>query len=279
MPRRGTLTRVDDYGGWWAKRDDLANAGDPRTDPAGSKVRQYARMAAAQPGAPMVVGCSADSAMQIYVAAAAATAGCPGIIYTAARATLTAATEYARRRGADVRFVRPGYLSCIRARAREESKRLGSVVRWDVTGAVRDAAVQVANLPRAALRIVVATGSGLTAAGVAAGLGEVGWYCPVTAVAVSPLASVVSMEKAARRVFAGKLPPLTVMRAAGQYGEWVAARLPCGAVLDPYYAAKALAFVRPGDVLWVPGMRPLESIPAACRAALEVIPAGNGGDA
>lgn len=61
------LTRVDRFGDWYAKREDLAGyTGDGA--PSGAKVRQYVGMIAnSDPSATLMVGCSADSAMQVYV--------------------------------------------------------------------------------------------------------------------------------------------------------------------------------------------------------------------
>lgn len=267
MPIVG-LTPVEDYGGWWVKRDDLACGGFPGM-PAGSKVRQYGKMAAAAPGVPMLVGCSADSAMQIYVAAAAKQAGVPGVVFTAKRKNRTAATTYALDMGATVHEVAPGYLTQCRKAARDEGKRLGKIVRWDVLGALEDAAKQVRNLPKGVARVVVPTGSGLTAAGVLAGLARAGRSVPVVAVAVSGMATEDGIQGYARKLFQGSLPSLELVRAAGSYGKWASARLPSGAYLDPYYAAKAVPFLRLGDCLWVPGVRPPEAIPADCWGAIQ----------
>lgn len=258
------LTPVEAHGGWWAKREDAAGYAGPDY-PSGSKVRQYARMVAvAPPDAVLLVGCSADSCMGVYVAAAGRLTGLPAVVFTPARADPPPAVTYARALGATVHEVRPGYLSVVRARAREHGKAAGRpVVRWDVAGAVADAAAQTANLPAAVRRVVVPTGSGLTAAGVAAGLGAAGRAgVAVLAVAVSDMATAGGIETAARRAWAGPLPAVRVERAPGPYGRWVYAVLPDGAYLDPYYAAKALPFVRAGDCLWVPGRRPLAACPA-----------------
>lgn len=262
------LTRVDYYGGWWAKRDDLAcYTGDDY--PSGSKVRQYTAMAAVQPGVPMIVGCSADSAMQIYVAAAAKQAGVPGIVYTAKRKTRTAATEYALAMEAEVVEVAPGYLTQCRARARERARQLGACVRWNVGAALEDAAAQTANLPPGVARVVVPTGSGLVAAVVIAGMARRGMRAGVLIVATSGMASVGAIRAMAAKMTPLPLPPAELVRCPEAYGGWVAARLPGGDYLDPYYAAKALRHARPGDCLWLPGRRPLAAVPGACRKALE----------
>lgn len=279
------LTRFQEFEGskgrWWAKRDDEAFATNSDM-PSGSKVRQYARMAAAQEGAPMIVGCSAHSAMQIYVAAAAKLGGVKGIVYTAGRAEPTDATVYAKRMGAEVVEVRPAYLSVVQARAHERAAKLRKgYVRWNVDGAVDDAAEQVKNIPLEAKRIIVSTGSGLTAAGVLAGLWLIGRSnVPVVCAAVSPmaeaykikalaLASILRLDK--REGMKPKLSRLGILRCKQKYEQWEAAVLPDGSPLDPYYAAKALRYVKPGDVLWIPGVRPMSAMPAKCQDAIKAL--------
>lgn len=228
----------------------------------------------AQPNVPMIVGCASNSAMQIYVAAAANQAKVPGIIYTAKCNEPTDATRYALEMGAEVNEVRPGYMGVLRKRARDRAKQLGPVVRWDVNGAIADAAVQVVNLPSNAKTVVIPTGSGLTAAGVLVGLVKIGLTIPVLAVAVSSLADRDNILNLARKhlsVF-GRLdepnfPTFTLIREDMKYSEPLVRRLPDDTPLDPFYAAKALDYVSEGDVLWVPGLRPIRSMPLICRRA------------
>jgi len=237
--------------------------------PSGSKVRQYARMCKAAPGAPTLVGCSAYSAQQIYVAAAAKAYGVPGYVYLPARAKETEATGYARAMGAEVNAVRPGYPSVYRAAARGQGAKLGRYVHWDVAGAVQDAAAQAQNVPAAAKRVVIPTGSGLTAAGVLAGLAGRPNPPIVVAVAVSKMATRKDILAHARKAAppGAALPPLTVVRLKVPYEKWRAAALPDGTPLDPWYAAKVLPYVRPGDCFWPPGLRPVCAMPPDCQKA------------
>lgn len=274
------LTRIQKFDGWTAKREDEAAAGvDLVNWPAGSKMRQFLIMAASSPGAAMVVGCSAHSAMQVYVAAAAKRMGVPAFIYTAARAQRTAATQYAMDMGATVHEVRPAYLTVMRARAREKMSALKwQVVKWNGQDALKDTLQQCQNVPERTQRVVVPTGSGLQAGGVLAGLVTliVAKELPPTkvlAVRVSNMATRDTILTAACKLnplVADYMHLLEVESAKYKYDKWCAAKLPDGSVLDPYYAAKALEFVQPGDCLWVPGIRALKAMEKDCVEALGV---------
>lgn len=248
------LTPVQQFGNYWAKREDFAGFNGHQY-PSGAKVRQYLRMVEAAPAdAVLMVGCSADSAMQIYVAYAAELTGRKGYVVIPSRKQDSAATRWALDHGAIVSQVTPGYPSVYRARMRELAKSLGlPVVRWDFDFAFADNASQVDNLPAGA-RVVVPTGSGLTAASILAAAPQA---TTVLAVAVSDLASKDKILATANKYGHAVDPDrLEVVRTDSKYGKAQPARLPDGTALDPFYAAKALPFVQDGDVLWVSGRRP-----------------------
>lgn len=266
----GSLTRVSVFDDWTAKREDEAAYSGPDY-PSGSKVRQYAAMALANPGLPMLVGCSADSAMQVYIAAAAKQAGVPAIVYTAARQRRSSATEYAIAMGAEVNEIRPAYLSVSRSRAKKRGDELGAYVHWDPDRAVLDTMAQCANIPMDMKRVVVPTGSGLTCSGVLAGLAEYGINAKVLAVAVSKMASEELIIEKAAKLTKLRLPRFELKHANGTYNDWFPAVLPDGTPLDPYYSAKAMRFVRPGDCLWLPALRPLSAMPLGCQLAIKAL--------
>ena len=253
------LTRVDRFGDWYAKREDLAGyTGDGA--PSGAKVRQYVGMIAnSDPSATLMVGCSADSAMQVYVSHAAATHGRTGIVVVPKRKARSDATEYAIAMGAEVVEVSPGYPSVYRARCREiAAERNLKIVRWDREYAARDTAAQVANIPEDVTRVIVPTGSGLTAAGVMGGLSAIGRNdVVVVAACVSDMANGESIAQTCEKFFGQCSVNLVVVPPASAYGKGVkGAVLPNGDGLDPFYAAKAMGHVTPGSMLWVSGRRP-----------------------
>jgi 1-aminocyclopropane-1-carboxylate deaminase/D-cysteine desulfhydrase-like pyridoxal-dependent ACC family enzyme len=133
---------------------------------------------------------------------------------------------------------------------------------------------QCANLPPDVKRVVVPTGSGLTAAGVLAGLALARKRPLVIAIAVSRLADEQKIMKLAAetvglstgKLFNHYLPNFCLKYASSKYGQAVEGYLPDGTPLDPYYAAKALPYVQPGDCLWLPGLRPLSAMPEPMRS-------------
>lgn len=272
------LTPIERQGNYWVKREDYAGYVGPEY-PSGSKVRQYNKMALAAPGAPMIVGCASTSAMQIYVAAAAKQNNVPAIVITAKTNKLTSATQYAKDLGAEIHEYRPGYMNVLRSRAKRRAQELGKTVRWDVKGAIDDASAQVDNLPDCR-SVVIPTGSGLTAVGVLVGLAKAGkTNVVVHVITVSTLASADGILKLTEKVMGAvgsfgkpKLPTLMLTRHPSKYSKPLIRTLPDGTPLDPFYAAKAIDYVSEDDVLWVPGLRPVRSMPEPCRVAFSSWP-------
>jgi len=266
------LTPVSQFDGWYAKREDLASWVS-LDHPSGSKVRQYMAMAKDAPGAPMIVGCASYSCMQVYVASAAKLTGVPAHVFVPKRNRLTEASEYAAYMGAIIHLVAPSWGNVLRSRARDFGKQFPKIVRWNPRLALKDAMTQCANIPDDVKRVIVPTGSGLTAAGVLAGLALKRKRPLVLAIAVSELANDAKIMKLAAetvglttgRLFNHHLPNFSLKRAAEKYGEAMLGWLPDGTPLDPYYAAKAVRYVQPGDCLWLPGLRPLRAMPEPMR--------------
>jgi 1-aminocyclopropane-1-carboxylate deaminase/D-cysteine desulfhydrase-like pyridoxal-dependent ACC family enzyme len=248
---------------WYAKREDRACFVDDYR-PSGAKVRQFRQMIAnSKQNTPIVVGCSALAAMQIYAAAAAEEARVNAYVFVPRRALETDATQWARRHGAIIDYVVPGYPSQYRSVARLKAKELGGAIRWDMTLAIEDAAAQVANIPARVDRIVVPAASGVIAAGVLVGLARLGRIdVDVLCVHVSDLTtSEQIIELAQQKCFMLPMPRVESVRHQLEYGDRLdVTRLPDDTVLDGYYAAKALQFIKDGDCLWVSGRRPLDAL-------------------
>src|SRR5258706_1491614 len=180
--------------------------------PSSSKVRQYLNMAhksVQREGCPpCIVGCSANSAMQIYVSAAAKQLNTKGIIYVPKRKVRSDATNYAIKMGSEVNEIKPGYLSVIRKAARQEAIDLKQYVEWDMKAAIKDTIDQCINIPENIKRIIVPTGSGLTAAGILIGVVRHKGPIKVVAIGTSPMADKAKiLTLAAKMKVQLKIPP------------------------------------------------------------------------
>ena len=250
--------------GIYYKRDDLALPGVPGM-PNGAKWRQYNHFIQnTPPDTPLVVGCAAASAMQVYVAAAGRLHGRRAVVFVAGRKTRTGSTQYAIDNGAEVHEVRPGYMSVVRSRARAwVAANGGACVPWVPGWAVSDTARQCRNVPLRVRRVVVPVGSGLTLVGVMQGLLQAGLSCGVLGVNVSTLADATTIRASWDKHVPeelGPCPEFSLVQAPGGYDQPRPAHLPTGESLDPYYAAKCLDVLRAGDLLWVPGVRPASAV-------------------
>lgn len=251
------LTPIQQFDGWQAKREDHAGWLGPDR-PSGAKVRAYGRMIEARPpGLPLVVGCGASSAIQVYIADAARRYGRQAYVAVPARKERHPSTQWAAAHGALITEVRPGYRSVVEDRARKIVPE--PYVHWDPALAASDSAEQVANVPPGST-LVVPTGSGLIVAGIIGGLCQEGKAAHVRIVGVGGRAQLSTVYGLVRRLFGidylETAVEVSLVAAPMPYNTRVRAELPDGSPLDPYYAAKALPYVGPGDILWVTGRRP-----------------------
>ncbi len=272
------ITQIDEFNGKFVKREDLAFWSSLEY-PSGSKVRQYLNMAGFtewmngfyEPGTepPCLVGCSANSAMQIYIAATARMLKTKGIIYVPKRKVRSDATNYAVKMGSEVNEIKPGYLSVIRKAARQRAIDLKQYVEWDRKAAIQDTITQCENIPIEIKRIIVPTGSGLTAAGIVAYYAnrpdQHNWP-EIVVVATSPMASERQIRSLAFRLSNSMfMPPIKFIGPTTPYDTPVIESLPDGTPLDPFYAAKAWKYMQTDDLLWPPGLRPVVSMPEICQ--------------
>ena len=247
------IQRMD--AGWWAKRDDMAHGGR------GAKFRQYAKMIESQlPGLPLVVGCASTSAMPFYMVHAGETYGRPVHVFCPQRKTPTPTIGWAAARGATIHPVAPGYMNVVRKRARDFINENGGAVRWCPNVAVTDTAAELAatGIPDGCRRIVVPTGSGATAAGVALGLANIMRLdVPILCVAVSGMADLAGILESYEQFAPAMAGPPTIdlVRHPYPYEKPCNATLPNGDSTDPWYAGKCVDYVKPGDMLWIAGNR------------------------
>jgi len=141
----------------WVVREDLL--------PGGTK-RRVAPIVL--DGRPAVYPTPAEGHAQLALALACADLGIPCTIVVASRASESSITRRARAAGAEIRAVRPGYLSLVRARARELAEERGAqLVPFSLRDPrVLDALAELAGgvfarLPSPPAEIWCAVGSGL----------------------------------------------------------------------------------------------------------------------
>jgi hypothetical protein len=121
---------------------------------------------------------------------------------------------------------------------------------------------QVANLPADCRRVVVPVGTGAICAGILAGLAAAGRAdVVVVGVAVSTMTDRDKVLANAAKATDQPLPELVWQPSPMRYEQAVHASLPDATPLDPFYAAKALHYVQPGDCLWTSGLRPQAAFP------------------
>lgn len=246
-----TASPVERHGDLWVKRDDLfVSAGR-----CGGKVRTCARLA--ERAAVGVVTAGSRSSPQVEIVASVAAAlglRCRCHIPTGPATAQTAAAEEA---GATIVRHRAGYNNVIIARAREDAALRGWTeipFGMECAEAVEATAGQVANVaPLPWRRLVVPVGSGMSLAGILAGLAAAGDDRPVLGVVVgaSPARRLDRWARGWRR-----RPGVELVEAGIDYHRAAPeTALPSGLELDPIYEAKCLPWLLPGDLFWIVGRR------------------------
>jgi len=252
----------------YVKRDDLFDIGGAR----GGKVRSCYKLVAGNPrGA--VTYCSRVSPQAAYAAKVCKALGVPLRAHLAAGAD-TPMTTLAKSDGAELILHRPGYMNNLRRYAIDDAAEHGmAFVPFSMESevAVAATAAQVANvvrlwprragLPRgvpAKGRIVVVAGGGVTLAGILRGLdNELG---PLASDLIPVLGVVIGKDP--RAMLDKWAPPdwtsrVCLVSAGTPYHQGVAGEPRLGQIdLDPYYEAKCLPFLTPGDLFWIVGIRP-----------------------
>src|SRR5262245_12825514 len=239
-------TPIEAHGKFWLKRDDLYEFAGVR----GGKVRTCRALA---DGAPGLITAGSRASPQVNIVAHVARAlGVPCRVHVPGGA-LAPEVVAARECGAEVVQHSPGYTSVIIARGREDAKACG----WreipfgmECGEAVQQTAAQVGDWPDGVRRVVVPVGSGMTLAGVLAGLDRAGRDTPVVGVVVGG-----DPTKRLDRFAPAWRGRCTLVRSPLDYHAPAPVDRLGDVVLDPIYEAKCLPFLVAGDLLWCVGIR------------------------
>jgi 1-aminocyclopropane-1-carboxylate deaminase/D-cysteine desulfhydrase-like pyridoxal-dependent ACC family enzyme len=240
------LAPIEEVNGVWLKRVDHYTIAGCN----GGKAQVIAAMVA---GACGVITAGPRTSSQIYIGARIAELyGIPFRCHLP-RGPITAEMKDVEAHGGEIIQHVAGYNNVLEARAAEDlrgRRRWVGVPLWlRGPGTVRVVRKEVANVPKAAQRIVVVAGSGMTVAGVLAGLRDMRLNIPVLAVCVGadPTKTLDTFGGFGWRERCELVRPDSKYEKPAYGVRW-------GNVdLDPRYEAKAAPYLRKGDLFWVAG--------------------------
>lgn len=250
------LTPVEDHDGIFVKRDDAFTYAGVRGGKVRSAISIIDRLKGE--GAQTVITASSRSSPQaVIVAAVARHSGLACRIHMP-EGEVTPEMNMAMGMGAEIIQHPAGYNSVIIARAKEDAQQDGCgyvPFGMEIDDAVTHTARQVQNIPEGVKRIVMPVGSGMSLAGVLAGLRQAGRDIPVIGVMVGSDPAK-RLDKYAPE---GWRDMVTLVEAEADYHSEVMAELPSGERLDSHYEAKAWGHAEKGDLFWCVGVRPSEA--------------------
>lgn len=241
------LTPVERHGDFWIKRDDLFNIAGV----CGGKARTCWHLAQGAPG--LVTAGSRMSPQVNIVAQIANHLGIPARAHTP-NGELSPELLDAQAAGCEIVRVKPGHNSVIIARARADSAARG----WreipfgmECEAAIKLTRAQVANVPRDIKRLVIPVGSGMSLAGVLWGLKDCGLNVPVLGIRVGAD----PCKKLAKYAPPDWASMAKLIESGSDYHKPADTSRWCDIALDPIYEGKCVPSLKPGDLLWIVGIR------------------------
>lgn len=245
-----TLTPTERHGGHYVKRDDtftIAGAGH------GGKVRTCWTLACKPDVQGLITAGSRQSPQVGIVAGIAAKLGLPCRVHVPS-GPYTPELEAAAAAGAEVIQHTPGYNSVIVARARQDATESGWTeipFGMECPEAVYWTSTQTENLPTDIDRIVVPVGSGMSLAGICAGLDAANNPTPILAVQVGADPT----DRLDRYAPVFWRQRVELVQSPLDYHTPAPHTHLDDLPLDPIYEAKCLPYLEDGDLLWVVGRR------------------------
>jgi 1-aminocyclopropane-1-carboxylate deaminase/D-cysteine desulfhydrase-like pyridoxal-dependent ACC family enzyme len=246
-----TLTPIERHGDMWFKREDLFRVANVH----GAKARAFWKIATTGTHKGLVAAGSRTSHRVNLVAQIAKRLNLPCRLHIPF-GELSEELKMAEEVGAEIIRHKPGYNSVIIKRCKEDAKQSGwtEMPFMDVPLAVDQVSEQVKNIPTGVRRIITTVGSGMALAGILWGLKKQKLDLPVFGLYVG-------FDPSDR---IGKYAPLgwrgsnVVLRHSGSKYEEIAPAnqwVYRGVPLDPFYEAKLVPHIRPGDLFWIVAIR------------------------
>lgn len=251
------LTPVENRQGVLLKRDDLFSVNGER----GGKVRTAHRIARDDPHARagLITAGSRHSPQVALVAAVAAEFGVPCRVHVPTGES-TPEIDRAKNHGAEVVRHSPGYNNVINKRAKDDATESGwGLVPFGMEHpwAVMGTSAQVANVPfQDVRRVVVPVGSAMTLAGILHGLARRfdGMNEHARPDVVGLVVGASPVERLDRWA-PGWRDQVALVQSPLDYSDHADVNMWDGVEVDPVYEAKALPWLRRGDLFWVVGHR------------------------
>jgi hypothetical protein len=256
MPEMTPVEFLNDRGVWLKREDKYCFAGVR-----GAKVRTCMHFIhqAKRQGIGVVTAGSRLSPQVNFVAQIANRLGVKCRVHVPS-GPLTPELLAARSAGAKIVQHDYGYNSVIIKGAREDAATRGWIevpYGMESQEAIDFTKPQVANIPEGATRLVNACGSGMTLAGILWGLVESGIDIPVVAVCVGH----VPEERLDRWAPKHWREMVEIIDDPSDYHVPATRTDLDGVLLDSFYEAKCIPYLREGDCLWVSAIRP-SAVPA-----------------
>jgi 1-aminocyclopropane-1-carboxylate deaminase/D-cysteine desulfhydrase-like pyridoxal-dependent ACC family enzyme len=243
------ITPIEKRGKYWFKREDLFKYAGVN----GAKVRDCLYLLKGKKPKGLVTTGSRESPQINIVAHIAHKLGISCHAHTP-DGELKPELKMAQKLGTKIIQHRARYNVVLQKRARDEAEKLGwqyIPFAMECSEAVESTKNQVKNIPKGVKRIIVPCGSGMNLCGILKGLKENNLDIPVLGVACGKPDIVKNLNKYGP---IGWKKMVKIVKASVRYQESMPNKIE-GIVVDPIYEAKAIPFLRPGDLFWIIGIR------------------------
>ena len=238
-------TPIERVGDAWVKRDDYA------ADGLGAKGRAINKIIDDNPGIDVLVTGGSRHSVQIIVAARICQKRKIRCRIHVPSGADTQEVKEAEAVGAEIIRHKPGYSSVIATRSKTDAEDLSAIfipLGLECDDAIELVAKQSRLIPNHITRVVVCGGSGITAAGILKGTEGRNIRVVVAEVGANTMSRI-------SKYAAGNEDRVEIKPAISPYDKPARATEWRGIQLDPYYEAKAVSYIEPGDLFWISANR------------------------